>query len=384
MTESGPAAPQPGVSIGLLGPVTLSVDGVAVHPGGPRQRAALAVLAASSESISADALADAVWSHQEAAGSRATLQVHVHNIRKSFGDHGGVLQSGPAGYRLVGAAVDVIEARSMLNRARIAWNSGDAGATASLYRRALALFRGEFCTDLVDLPSLEAHRAQWSRERREAVDALMDAELRLGTAGLASELEAELERDPLHERLWGQLMVALYREGRQVAALDAYQRARQVLADEVGLDPSAPLRALEAAVLEQAGTTQLLAIAGRTPGGGSSVELLWLDSAGRQRRRAVPVGATLTVGRDPDADIALEHDGAASRWHSVIAADGAEVLISDTGSTNGTWVNGARLEPHERASLRRGDLVRCGGTMIFVNDSRSNLRAGHEDRTLLV
>lgn len=383
MTEPRTAGP-PAVSIGLLGPVTLSVDGLPAHPGGPRQRAVLALLAASSEPLGADALAGAVWSERESAGSRATLQVHVHNIRKSFGGHGEVLQSGPAGYRIVGAQVDAVEARLLLQRASTAWAAGDAGAAAVLYRRALALFRGDFCADLADVPSLEIHRARWIRERQEAFGALMDAELRLGTAGVAGELEAELEREPLHERMWGQLMVALYREGRQVAALDAYRRARQVLADEVGLDPSAPLRALEAAVLEQAGTTKLLAIAAPSPASGSSVELLWLDSAGRQRRRAVPVGVVLKVGRDADADIALQHDGAASRWHAVITGDGGQVLISDSGSTNGTWVNGARLAPHEDATLRRGDLVRCGGTMIFVNDSRPAARASQDERTVVI
>lgn len=384
MTGEQAAAGTPTVSIGLLGSVTVSINGVAVHPGGPRQRATLAILAASPEPISADALAEAVWSDTDEVGSRTTLQVHVHNIRKLLGAHDRVLRLGPAGYQLVGVQLDVVEAQSLLKRARLAWNGGDSAAAAALFRRALALFRGEFCADLTDMPSLEFHRARWNRERSEAFEALMDVELTLGTSGVASEIEREIEADPLRERLWGQLMIALYRDGRQADALAAYGRARDVLADEAGLDPSAPLRALEAAVLNQAGTTQLLAIAGRAPLSGSSIELLWLDSAGRQRKRAVPAGATLRVGRDPDAEISLAHDGAASRWHAIVGNDGRRLTVTDTASTNGTWVNGDRLAQDSDVRLYSGDLIRCGETMIFIHAPRPHGAAGHDDRTRVV
>ncbi|OLT10055.1 hypothetical protein BJF78_29475 [Pseudonocardia sp. CNS-139] len=102
---------------------------------------------------------------------------------------------------------------------------------------------------------------EFAQLRREAVEARITADLHAGdTPGLVRELQELVAEDPLREQAWGQLMVALYREGRQAAALEAFQQARRVLADRAGLDPGPALRALEQAILSHAGTSTLLPV----------------------------------------------------------------------------------------------------------------------------
>lgn len=251
-----------------------------------------------------------------------------------------------------------------LRRARAADRAGDVRAAASAYRAALACWRGEFCADLVDLEHFRAARAFYETLRLDAQEAAIAAELRIGVPGLAAELDSLVERHPLRERLWGQLMVALYRDGRQADALTAYRRARAVLADEAGLDPGALLRHLERAILDQAGTTALLQVV--APGGPAARPVLtWLDGSRVPRTRELPVSGRLVIGRDPAADVALAWDAAASRRHAAVVVGGGTATLADLGSRNGTFHNGERVVADR--PLRPGDLVRCGDTVLAVS-----------------
>ncbi|WP_181776545.1 AfsR/SARP family transcriptional regulator, partial [Amycolatopsis pittospori] len=237
------------VEVRLLGPVELIVDGLTATPGGPRPRAVLAVLAASGGApVSAGKLAESVYSDTGKPASRTTVQVHVHNLRQTLGTHGESLRHGPAGYQLLGVHADIRRAEDEIGRARAAEQARDTGGAAAGYRRALALWRGPFCADLPDHAALDPARNLYAEMRWEALEARIAADLRAGgVPGLVRELEELVADHPLRERFWGQLMVALYQEGRQAEALERFRQARRVLAEEAGVDPGPALRELERA-----------------------------------------------------------------------------------------------------------------------------------------
>jgi SARP family transcriptional regulator, regulator of embCAB operon len=366
-----------GLDVGLLGPVVLTVDGEPVVLAGARQRALLAVLAAAAgTAVPADRLSEAVWSDTGQPATRSTLHVHVHQLRRALGRHADAVQHGPAGYRLV-ATSDVQAVEDGLRRARAANRAGDAAAAIAGYRSALARWRGEFCADLPDHEYFHAARTVYETVRLDAMEAVLAAELHLRTPGLVPELEDLVQRYPLRERLWGHLMVALYRDGRQADALAAFRRARHVLSAELGLDPGSALRELEQAILGQAATSQLLRVVAPQPAGTGRPALTWLDAAGAVRRRELPVAGELVIGRAEAADVSLSGDAAVSRRHAAVrVAGGGDVTVVDLGSRNGTFLNGAKLGPPDSTPVRSGDLLRCGDTVLaFTTPARAGVMA---------
>ncbi|MEV6906898.1 BTAD domain-containing putative transcriptional regulator [Amycolatopsis sp. NPDC051071] len=363
------------VEVRLLGPVELAVDGVPATPGGSRPRAVLAVLAASGGApVSAGKLAEAVYSDTGKPASRTTVQVHVHNLRQTLGAYGESLRHGPAGYQLLGVQADLRLAEDEIGRARAAELGRDTGGAAAGYRRALELWRGPFCADLPDHAALDPARNLYAELRWEALEARIAADLRAGEVpGLARELEELVAEHPLRERFWGQLMVALYQEGRQAEALDRFRQARRTLAEEAGVDPGPALRELERAVLAHAGTATLLRVAAPGRSGSGKAVLTWVDGVGRARLRELPAAGSLVIGRDPGADVALRHDGAASRGHAEITVGAGGPVLADLGSRNGTFHNGERIT--EPVRLAPGDLVRCGDTVLAVTSGGAPVSA---------
>ncbi|WP_409495854.1 BTAD domain-containing putative transcriptional regulator [Amycolatopsis sp. cmx-11-12] len=363
------------VEVRLLGPVELAVDGVPATPGGLRPRAVLAVLAASGGApVSADKLAEAIYSDTGKPASRSTVQVHVHNLRQTLGPHGESLRHGTAGYQLLGVRADLREAEDRIGRARAAERARDIGGAAAGYRRALEVWRGPFCADLPDHTALDPARTLYAGMRWEALEARIAADLRAGDVpGLVRELEELVAEHPLRERFWGQLMVALYQDGRQAEALDRFQQARRVLADEAGVDPGPALRELERAVLAHAGTATLLRVAAPGVAGSGQPALTWVDGAGRARLRELPTLGRLVIGRDASADVALRHDGAVSREHAGIIVEAGDPVLTDLGSRNGTFHNGERITGP--VPLAPGDLVRCGDTVLAVTNGGAPVSA---------
>lgn len=346
------------LSVGLLGPLELVIDGRPVHGGGARERGVLAVLAGSDTAVTPDGLIDLVWG--ETGSNRSTLQVHVHNLRARLGPYADHLTHSSAGYRLTGPALsrDTERVADLSVAAHDAAAGGDAARAGVLFRSALGLFRGDYCADLPDL-AVDATRTAYAEDRLRLLEGRVEADLRCGNAGVVGELEALVTEHPYRERLWGLLMIALYGEQRQVDALAAFRRARETLLDGAGIDPGPQLRAFERAILAQADPLELLATEAD-----SGPVVLWLDDSGQPRRRALPEDGELVVGRLDGADVRLDSDGGVSRRHAVIRRAGLGWEVQDLGSLNGTHVNGERSEGTVPVAV--GDRIRCGTTTLLV------------------
>jgi DNA-binding SARP family transcriptional activator len=240
------------MQVRLLGPVDVVVGGVARPVAGRRRQAVLAVLGlAAGDVVSADRLIEVVWADAAPPTAGNTLQHHVSYLRGVFGDRAAIATRG-SGYALNvdgGAATDVRVAERLIRDAR---QSTQPARSASYLRAALALWRGRPLADLADLRWLDEQADRLADLRVQAEQGLIEARLALGEhAQVVPELERLTVQHPFHEDLHGQLMLGLYRAGRQADALAVYQRLRQVLREELGVDPGPRLRELEAAILRQ-------------------------------------------------------------------------------------------------------------------------------------
>ncbi len=225
-------------------------DGGATAVGGARLRALLILLALEpGRVVPADLLIDGIWENDPPMGAGNALQALVSRLRRAL--PGVEVESHPAGYRLVVEpdAVDVTRFERLAEAGRSALPQDPANA-ARLLREALDLWRGPALLDVAGGDFFRAPVARLSELRAVALEDRIEADLRLGRGReLTSELTSLVAEHPLRERLLGALMRALVAAGRPAEALTAYERAREVLADELGADPSPELSALHTAVL---------------------------------------------------------------------------------------------------------------------------------------
>ncbi|HEY2792096.1 MAG TPA: BTAD domain-containing putative transcriptional regulator [Micromonosporaceae bacterium] len=239
------------VRVRLLGPIDVTVGGAARAVTGVRRQAVLAALALHpGETVSAGRISDIVWGEARPATAANTLQSHISHLRGVLGARHRILAR-PPGYRLDlrPDGTDVLTAERLIDEAR---RTSEPTETARVLRTALALWRGDALADVLEMPWLRDQADRIDRLRRDAAEALIDARLALGEhEALVSELYRLVEEQPFHEHRYAQLMLALYRCGRQADALAAYQRLRIGLRDDLGLDPGAAIRELEAAILRQ-------------------------------------------------------------------------------------------------------------------------------------
>ena len=245
-----------GLEVRVLGPVELASAGRAVHIGSPKQRAVLALLALhAGRVVSSDTLCDLVWDHTQPSSPSATLHSLVSRLRGALAGPPGarreaardLLRTREPGWVLDidASAVDALRFAQLVARARQRLARGDAGAAAAELSEALGLWRGPALVDLVDAGYLGPQATRLDETRLEVVEDLADAELQSGhPAEALARLEEHVDASPLRERGWSLLMVALYRLGRQAAALRAFQQVRTILREELGLEPSPDLASI--------------------------------------------------------------------------------------------------------------------------------------------
>ncbi len=239
----------PGVEVRLLGPIEVAVAGRTVEVASAKQRALLAALALSpGATVSTDRLLTLLWGDDPPSSARMTLRSLVYRLRRMLADGGGEdapsrLLARGTGY-VLDLDPDAVDAVRFEREAATVDGDSLAGA--------LDLWRGPALGGDAGSPALEAVARRLEELRLATVEKLVEAELAAGRpAEAAARLEVHVAEHPLRERAWGQLMVALYRLGRQNEALAAYQRIRTILADELGIEPNPELRDLESAVLQQ-------------------------------------------------------------------------------------------------------------------------------------
>lgn len=245
----------------VLGPLDLREQGRSYAPTAPKQRQLLALLLLNANKVvSAGVCIDELWEERPPATALSTLQSYILSLRRILRSiHGaggpdnarGILETRDGGYLLHvrDDEYDVTRFMSLVHEGRIALRQDDVAASA-LLSRALGMWHGAALADVHIGPVLRTHAARLEEERISVHEQRIEADLRLGRHHeLIGELCALTMERPTHESLHAQLMLALYRSGRRIQALDVVQRLYQVLHDELGLGPSPRMRNLHQAIL---------------------------------------------------------------------------------------------------------------------------------------
>jgi predicted ATPase/DNA-binding SARP family transcriptional activator len=233
----------------ILGPFEALVDGRPVSLRAAKPRALLAILLLhASEAVSVDRLITDLWAGRPPATAAKTLQTYVSQLRKALGDR--TIVTGPAGY-LLDVERDGLDSHRF-ERLLVEARGAEPAVAEDRLREALALWRGPALVDFAFEPWAQSEIGRLEELRLEALQDRVEADLALGAAAeLVAELETLVVEYPLRERLRGQLMLALYRSGRQADALAAYRAAREALVRELGIEPGLALRQLERGILDQ-------------------------------------------------------------------------------------------------------------------------------------
>ena len=356
----------------VLGLLEVLDAGRTVELRGRKARAVLAMLLMRpGEVVSADRLAEGLWGDDQPSTAAATLQVYVSHLRKALGPE--AIRTRSPGYVLAVAPdqVDAGRFEELVARGR-ALLGDDPGAARALLAEALALWRGPALADFTSEDFARAEAARLEELRLVAVEERAEADLALGHhAELVAHLRGLVDEHPLRERLWAQLVLALYRSGRQAEALRAATEVRRVLGEELGIEPGPALRQLEARVLAQDPALDLPSAAGSPPASPSPGLGAYLEI----RAAGPPELFTLdrprvTIGRGTGNDVCLSDDRLVSETHAVLELYGASFSVRDLGSSNGTFVNGRRLAAEQ--ALRPGDRIELGRT-VLVYRRRGNL-----------
>lgn len=237
----------------ILGPVEVVRDGQRLPLGGPRPRALLAILLLHrNRVVAADRLVELLWGDESPESATHSLQVHVSQLRKVLS--GTVLESRTPGYVLHVAdeELDASQFESRISAAARLRQSGKLEGAAAALEDALALWRGQPLADVASALYAVAEVARLNELRLRAIEERFDIALALGReANVIPEMEALVAENPLRERLCAQLMLALYRAGRQAEASDLYYRTRDRLVEDLGMEPGPPLQARLREILRQ-------------------------------------------------------------------------------------------------------------------------------------
>jgi predicted ATPase/DNA-binding winged helix-turn-helix (wHTH) protein/exonuclease VII small subunit len=239
------------LEVRLLGPFEVMVAGKPVEVRGAKRQALVAFLALrAGRVVATDSLVDALWGSDPPAAPRNAVQHHVTRLRRVLGPE--AIRLAPDGYALEGAVVDAFQFEELVAAARTALRASDPRSATETIAAALALWRGPPLLGLPDSAWARAEAGRLEALRLDALEEQFEAALALGEhAEITPAVRAALGESPFRERLWGQLMLALYRCGRQADALEAFHEARHVLSEELALEPGPELRRLQQAILAQ-------------------------------------------------------------------------------------------------------------------------------------
>ena len=245
------------LEVRLLGGVDIVVGEQPVAIGGAKPRAVLALLALQPDVVvSVDQMVDEIWGDVAPPTVRSSVQVHISNIRRSAASAGAdaFVQTRAGGYVFTADpnVVDVHRFGCEVQAARAAFADGDMEGARMSAHTARTLWRGTPLAGISESPFVASRVVALEDEFLSVVELYADIEIALGrSAEVVGELERVVAAHPYRETAWARLSLALYRSGRQVDALDRLKTVRRILAEDLGLDPSPDLAALELAVLQQ-------------------------------------------------------------------------------------------------------------------------------------
>jgi DNA-binding SARP family transcriptional activator len=321
----------------ILGPLEVRDGDRVVALGGTRQRAVLAVLLLhANQAVSSDRLIDELWGDEPPKAAAASLRVFVSELRKALEpgrrrrDSGQVLRTQSPGYviRVDTGQLDLGRFERLLEEGRRALAEGARETSAERLRDALSLWRGPALADFAYEPFAQTAIARLEDLRLTTLELRVEADLALGRhSELVGELEMLVAENPLRERPRRQLMLALYRSGRQPEALEAYRHARSSLSEELGIEPSPALQELERAILRQDPTLEL-------------------DEEERQTSVPTPGRSIVAVSRELGSLDALATLGA-----SLTRQPPRELILAQLPASDAELTAAARVMHERRAAL---------------------------------
>jgi DNA-binding SARP family transcriptional activator len=414
----------------VLGPLEVFDGERAVLIGAGKRRSLLALLLLhSNEVVSAERLIDELWGAQPPPTAAKGLQVYVSQLRKEIQPHNGegdgqILVTRSNGYLLQVRAdeVDVHRFERELSAGEQALAAGELDRAAQRLRHGLAMWRGPPLADFAYEPFAQQEIARLEDLRLMAIEQRVEADLALGLhARVVGELEALVREHPLRERLRGQLMLALYRCGRQAEALEAYRACRRLMTDELGLEPGPALRELEAGILAQSPELAAPAAPRRRTRRETEDPPAAVPTTHRRRRAGalVTIGAAVLLAAAA-LFVVLRSDDGASTPRTVALDFAKDSLVALSASTHGaefavslpgrpTALTAARgrvfistvdsaaltvVDERTRAIVRTAPLsirpaaIAAEGNRVWVLDRRRGLvlafRAGYERASMRV
>jgi WD40 repeat protein/DNA-binding SARP family transcriptional activator len=333
------------MEFGLLGQLTVRAGGIPVPVPQGKQRILLAALLLNADRVlSLDELADALWEGDSLPAKwRVTLQNYVRRLRRAFGDDGTRIVTHSNGYAIAvsTAELDLAQFKAGLSASQVAARDGSWETAALQARAALSLWRGAPLADVGSDQLRERHEPQLEDIRLQLLETRIDAELRLGyDAQLIGELRQLTREHPVREHLRAQLMLALYRDGRQAEALAAYADAREVLVEQLGADPGPELRDLHQRMLA-ADPALILSAAGATTAGTGANGM-----AEKSPGRAPSPYRGLAAFSEADAELFFGRENAAAQ-----VLDRLSTALAETGIVVVSGVSGAGKSSLLRAGV---------------------------------
>lgn len=367
----------------ILGPLEFRVEGRSVPLGGAKQRAVLAsLLLNSSKLVPVERLVDEVWGDNPPASAAHTIEGYVSRLRRIIEPHGPTLSRRGNGYRLdaTPAVLDAHTAARLVDEALREDETGKHRRASELAQRALDLWRGPVLADAPLRATGAVEVEQLEDLRLRALEHRTDADLALGRHEEAvGALTAAIDQHPYRERLVAQLMVALYRSGRQAESLEAYEQFRRALADDLGLRPSADLQGLSGEIVRQ--EPRLAAPARRTAATSRPrARRTWVAAAGLGLAGAVAAVTVSLVGASGGGDRAADSPPRAA----LVVPWSAEAGRGDTLAAQ--LVNGLRRAARDYGVEAQTLVARPSASERMTPSARrtaARLRSGNFDLAIL-